>query len=76
MAGIHVEVGYIAGHLGRDANGECTNLLVDVLHEGVGGPASLLFNGESRSAVEVHSHGTPRAKGVATDQVGSDAKGW
>ena len=43
VAGIHVEVGYIAGHLGSDSNGECTNLLMDVLHEGIGGPASLLF---------------------------------
>ena len=65
--GGHVVEGNVVGHLGSHTCCEGSNLLVNVLQKGVGGPAAMLLDGDGVNPIEVHSHGATSTEGVTTD---------
>ena len=65
----HVGKVCLSGHLRCHTGGEGANLFMDVSHEGVGRPASMLFDGDAVNAIEFHGHGSSSSEGVAADIV-------
>lgn len=52
----HVLEGYVLGHSFCNASGESTNLLMDIFQKGVGGPATMFFDGDGVNAIKFHGH--------------------
>ena len=66
----HVVERDVVGHSLRQALGESSNLFMDVFHECVGGPSSLLLDGEGVCAIESHGHGSSSSQGVTAHILG------
>jgi hypothetical protein len=53
---------------------ECSNLFLDVVKKCVGGPPSLLLDGDGVDTVKFHSHGSSCSEGVTTHCVVGKSK--
>ena len=52
----------------------CTNLFMDVLQEGIGGPSTMFFDCDGVNAIEFHSHCTSSSEGVAANILSCESK--
>lgn len=63
----HVAKRNVVRHSRSKPGGESPNLLMDVVHEGVGGPTPMFLDGDAINAIEFHGHGPTSTQRMAAD---------